>query len=63
MRCTGAVRCRPTWQSQRSLDSVGLLRERFHTMETGERRCKPWAGCSPGVSGSVQRCVWLAPVV
>lgn len=26
----------PTWQRQRRLDSVGILRERFHTV--GERR-------------------------
>lgn len=32
----GAVPRRPTWQRQRRLDSVGLLRERFHT--AGDRR-------------------------
>lgn len=42
------VSSRPTWQRQCRLDSVGLLRERFHTVETGGKRYKLSGRLQPG---------------
>lgn len=54
-RYKGARHCRPTWQRQRRLDSVRLLRERFHTVGQERGGVSLRAG---GTSNVQHSCGW-----